>query len=940
MSNSRQLRTGDIVAAEVWAYSPPQEAAGNFMGKRQNCRNEEEQRWRMRRELFSRFDNGIQLDDDMWWSVTPEQLAAHTAERCRCPLLLDGFAGAGGNAIAFARTCGFVIACDIEAGRVEASQANAAVYGRQVAAHTDFILGDFATLTSRQFRRGVFDVAFLAPPWGGPSYNAREVFNLKAMGAGIDFSCAVRLAQRVAPRVAAFLPRTVPLLPLLRAAAVFNLRSSSNGEDTALSKIAARHQKGSEDALMGDRRRKRSKALESRETDPPPFPQLRIEVAVRRSRLDPGGVSFRWRESPQGLSKLASGLRRTLCDRAATNAASAEADVAVEADDALPRSKRRRTETATTAGALNSQEAPAPNTGHHRRWDTVDAEEEEASLLSMAENDPSIDSVVACSVALAAQRKRVYGDGAETFAADWRLLPVDLLWAAAPLTKGLLKDPLTRIYRRMQRAAYEEGGAENTCPEARASCDVPAAAPTISALCSSSVPCVCQEIQNWRWRALGLTVYFGFLDEHLSDTSPSSGSRSNKNPCSLAPQKSSVNRQPCVSTQQQPSKVGSTCIKRPLMEKILKEMLEAALNFSGLRDPQPLVSPAHWHAARNSATPQKKIGRTETAADEGALAECEASNGMHCSAARLACTGQANGAACEAGSACPGPACEAAAKDSEELPSAQWERSSVAYFARRVVAANSFNCPENRCNCFYSAKWPEGDPEETEQVSMWQAFSGRLVAAASERLADARSSCCCRRCRNSQAGETEAAGAEAELACSVKCGWRRVVWKEVEKVIHCYLAGASGCSARLRLAVMPSHGQDKSKRKKRKQKTQLTGAGPIDVNSRDDFLDRVEKAYASSDWFASPPPCVAASDAEEKPSSERQAGTEALKDSAGTDLSCGERDVDNGVACLWTEEEILHWHFACSMWRNSGLRFLVAQHVRPLLDSPFFLYDT
>lgn len=44
-------------------------------------------------ELFSCFDRGIQLDDDMWWSVTPEQLADHTADRCRCDLLLDGFAG-------------------------------------------------------------------------------------------------------------------------------------------------------------------------------------------------------------------------------------------------------------------------------------------------------------------------------------------------------------------------------------------------------------------------------------------------------------------------------------------------------------------------------------------------------------------------------------------------------------------------------------------------------------------------------------------------------------------------------------------------------------------------------------------------------------------------------------------------------------------------------
>lgn len=51
------------------------------------------QRESRRGELFSRFDDGIQLDEEMWWSVTPEQLALHTAERCRCDLILDGFAG-------------------------------------------------------------------------------------------------------------------------------------------------------------------------------------------------------------------------------------------------------------------------------------------------------------------------------------------------------------------------------------------------------------------------------------------------------------------------------------------------------------------------------------------------------------------------------------------------------------------------------------------------------------------------------------------------------------------------------------------------------------------------------------------------------------------------------------------------------------------------------
>ena len=64
-----------------------------------------------RYRLFSRFDEGVQLDEEGWYSVTPEVLAAHTAARfasgfaSRCAggarslVVVDGFAGVGGNAI-------------------------------------------------------------------------------------------------------------------------------------------------------------------------------------------------------------------------------------------------------------------------------------------------------------------------------------------------------------------------------------------------------------------------------------------------------------------------------------------------------------------------------------------------------------------------------------------------------------------------------------------------------------------------------------------------------------------------------------------------------------------------------------------------------------------------------------------------------------------------
>lgn len=43
-----------------------------------------------------------------WYSVTPEVIAAHQAARCACGIMVDAFAGCGGNAIQFALTCDHV----------------------------------------------------------------------------------------------------------------------------------------------------------------------------------------------------------------------------------------------------------------------------------------------------------------------------------------------------------------------------------------------------------------------------------------------------------------------------------------------------------------------------------------------------------------------------------------------------------------------------------------------------------------------------------------------------------------------------------------------------------------------------------------------------------------------------------------------------------------
>eukprot|EP00873_Tetraselmis_striata_P037976 jgi/Tetstr1/458240/TSEL_044728.t1 len=188
--------------------------------------------WRQRYSLFSRFDRGIQMDEEAWFSVTPEMVARQQARRCCCAVAVDAFAGAGGNSIALARECGHVIAIDRSEARLRLAKANAGVYG--AAGDIDFLIGDFFRLAPHLRA----DVVFLSPPWGGPSYLRAGVFDTAADLGGMGMGLPQLLGaarQSIAPTgsgsggscgggggssrpggsgVACFLPRNVSLAQL------------------------------------------------------------------------------------------------------------------------------------------------------------------------------------------------------------------------------------------------------------------------------------------------------------------------------------------------------------------------------------------------------------------------------------------------------------------------------------------------------------------------------------------------------------------------------------------------------------------------------------------------------------------------------------------------------------------------------------------------------
>ncbi|KAF9224238.1 S-adenosyl-L-methionine-dependent methyltransferase [Gyrodon lividus] len=201
-----------------------------------------------RKRYFTLYDQGCLLDEEGWYSVTPELIADQIAERCRCGTVLDAFCGVGGNAIAFAKTCERVIALDISPVRLALARHNAVIYG--VADRIEFILADYISFAnaylSRSAEKHPIDVVFLSPPWGGPDYisqnhdvqcisdqsdiNPRRhpEFNLANIKP-IHGADLFHLTRKITKNVAYFLPRNTSLDEL--SALLLDSSSSLSNQD-------------------------------------------------------------------------------------------------------------------------------------------------------------------------------------------------------------------------------------------------------------------------------------------------------------------------------------------------------------------------------------------------------------------------------------------------------------------------------------------------------------------------------------------------------------------------------------------------------------------------------------------------------------------------------------------------------------------------------------
>jgi trimethylguanosine synthase len=197
--------------------------------------------WHQRFEIFSKYDEGIWMTDDAWFGATPEPVANKVAEHIAAApksktVLVDAFAGAGGNTIAFALSGRWkqIFAIEKDPKALACAKHNAEVYG--VAKKIWWIEEDVFKVFAKQLKAVKKSaVVFASPPWGGtstdsenkqmasanrsqgPSYTDYEVYDLSVMQP-YPLEQLYSTFSTLSNEVVLYLPRTSDLRQLAKQA--------------------------------------------------------------------------------------------------------------------------------------------------------------------------------------------------------------------------------------------------------------------------------------------------------------------------------------------------------------------------------------------------------------------------------------------------------------------------------------------------------------------------------------------------------------------------------------------------------------------------------------------------------------------------------------------------------------------------------------------------
>ncbi|ODQ77846.1 hypothetical protein BABINDRAFT_40730 [Babjeviella inositovora NRRL Y-12698] len=179
--------------------------------------------WDHRYLLFSKFDEGVYMNSELWYSVTPENIALFLAKLfyyCypEAETIMDVFSGGGGNTIQFARYFPKVLALERNGTNIFCTQNNTRVYGVQE--KVSFIHADWVEFAQQQeeIKRlsSTVDIIFSSPPWGGPGYVKNKTFDLDLLQPA-PLKAILQTFLRITNHVGLFLPRNSNLDQLAEA---------------------------------------------------------------------------------------------------------------------------------------------------------------------------------------------------------------------------------------------------------------------------------------------------------------------------------------------------------------------------------------------------------------------------------------------------------------------------------------------------------------------------------------------------------------------------------------------------------------------------------------------------------------------------------------------------------------------------------------------------
>ncbi|GMM29654.1 RNA methyltransferase [Martiniozyma asiatica (nom. inval.)] len=219
----------------------------DIINRAQHFKGSMKKYWNQRYDIFEKYDNGILLTKELWFSVTPESISKFTAKFINAAFkgkngpvkIMDAFCGGGGNIVQFLMYSDIVYAADINKLHLHCTFNNCMVYidkptldEKLKLLPLDWTVVDhfkdwqhfdqssldadtYATIAEsmtniQTFQNGEFDCIFGSPPWGGPDYINQKTFDLDNL---LPFTLEklLRILSRFTGQIALFLPKNSDL---------------------------------------------------------------------------------------------------------------------------------------------------------------------------------------------------------------------------------------------------------------------------------------------------------------------------------------------------------------------------------------------------------------------------------------------------------------------------------------------------------------------------------------------------------------------------------------------------------------------------------------------------------------------------------------------------------------------------------------------------------